>query len=218
MTMVRLGFRQTWIGASAADLDRTRACFDRDHAVVLPELLEREVLAFAQRQVELDGFEERVHDQLSSRPVDLKLKAGVASGLFMLLTNDGRFLEFVRRVTGLTDIRSFSGVIHRRVPHAGHDDAWHNDLVDGRLAVLSINLSSAPYEGGVLQIRELPAGRIVYEFANARPGDAVLFALGDRLQHRVTPPEGRVARTVCAGWFRGEPVRLSVGLADSNAR
>ena len=211
MTIVRLGFRRTWIGASAADLERTRACFDRDHAVVLRELLEPDVLAFAQRQVELDGFEERVHDQLSSRPVDLRLNAGVASAVFMLLTNDARFLEFVRCVTGLSDIRSFRGVIHRRVPNAGHDDAWHNDLVDGRLAVLSINLSSEPHEGGVLQIREVPAGRIVYEFANTRPGDAVLFALGDRLQHRVTPPEGRVARTVCAGWFRNEPVRPSLG-------
>ena len=116
MTMVRLGFRQTWIGASAADIGRTRACFDRDHAVVLRELLEPDVLAFAQRQVELDGFEERVHDQLSNRPVDLRLNAGVASAVFMLLTNDARFLEFVRCVTGLSDIRSFRGVIHRRVP------------------------------------------------------------------------------------------------------
>jgi len=217
VTIVRLGFRQTWIGASAADLERTRACFDRDHAVVLRELLEPDVLTFAQRQVELDGFEERVHDQLPDRPVDLRLNAGVASGVLMLLTNDARFLEFVRRMTGLTDIRSFRGIIHRRVPNAGHDDAWHNDLVDGRLAVLSINLSPEPYDGGVLQIRELPAGRIVYEFANTKPGDAVLFALGDRLQHRVTPPEGRVARTVCAGWFRSEPVRPSVGLAISRA-
>ena len=215
VTMVRLGFRQTWIDVAPMDLERTRARFERDHAVVLPGLLEPDVLAFAQRQVELDGFEERVHDQLSSRPVDLRLKPGVASAVFMLLTNDEQFLEFVRRVTGLRDIRSFRGVVHRRVPNAGHDDAWHNDLVDGRLAVLSINLSSEPYDGGVLQIRELPSGRIVYEFANTRPGDAVLFALGDGLQHRVTPPEGRVARTVCAGWFRNQAVRPSVGLADS---
>jgi len=216
MTMIRLGFKQTSIRASAIDLERMRACFERDHAVVLPELLEPDVLAFAVRQVEVDGFEERVHDQLSSRPVDLRLKPGVASAAFMLLTNDAPFLEFVRSVTGLRDIRSFRGVIHRRVPNAGHDDAWHNDLVDSRLAVLSINLSAEPYDGGVLQIREVP-GRIVYEFANTRPGDAVLFALGDGLEHRVTPPEGRVARTVCAGWFRSEAVRPSMGLADSNA-
>ncbi|PYQ76365.1 MAG: hypothetical protein DMG01_17140, partial [Acidobacteria bacterium] len=76
--MVRLGFRQTRIDAAAMDLERTRARFERDHAVVLPGLLEPDVLAFAQRQVELDGFEERVHDQLSSRPVDLRLKPGVA--------------------------------------------------------------------------------------------------------------------------------------------
>jgi hypothetical protein len=81
--------------------------------------------------------------------------------------------------------------------------------------VLSINLSAEPHEGGVLQIRDVTTGRIVFALQNTRPGDAVLFAIGDRLQHRVTPPVGHVPRTVCAGWFRSATVRRSLGWSPS---
>jgi hypothetical protein len=125
----------------------------------------------------------------------------------LLLTNEPRFLDFVKTMTQSPEIQSFSGSVGRRLPAAGHDDAWHSDAVDGRLAAMSVNLSREPYEGGVLQIREEPEGRIVYERANTGPGDAVLFKIDRGLKHRVTPPEGHAPRTAYAGWFLKEPSR-----------
>jgi hypothetical protein len=205
--MVRLTRCGALITATSGDIERARRCFERDHAVRLFGLIDSDLLGFVQRQIELDGFHERVHDSLPSRPVDLALNPGLASGVLALIVNDSHFLELVRLMTGRLTISSFSGSVHRRIPGAGHKDAWHNDLADGRLVALTINLGSEPFEGGVLQIRKIPDGAVVYELRNDGPGDGVLFQLSDSLQHRVTDPEGGVARTVCAGWFRAEPVR-----------
>ena len=220
--MVRLTRHGTVITATSGDIEHDRRCFERDHAVRLFGLIDSDLLGLLQRQIELDGFLERVHDALPSRPVDLALSPGLASGLLALIINDSHFLKLIRLLTGRPTISSFSGSVHRRVPGAGHKDAWHNDAADGRLAALTINLGSEPFEGGVLQIRETRDGTVVYELRNDGPGDAVLFQLSDTLQHRVTDPEGGVARTVCAGWFRAESVRqlfhLPVALAESAAR
>jgi hypothetical protein len=195
------------ISAGDADLAKLGASFERDHAVHLPGLFDPALVTFLRRQIEIDGFQTRVNNALPSAPTDLGLNPGPASALIMLVMNDAPFLEFVRRLTGHSEIQSVSGKIHRRIPGAGHDeDAWHNDLIDGRIVAFTIDLSAEPYRGGLLQIREAPDGPIVYEFANTTAGDAVLFKLDQGLKHRVTAPEGR-PRTVCAGWFRDEPVR-----------
>jgi hypothetical protein len=129
----------------------------------------------------------------------------------MLALNDARFLDLARHVTRRADIRSLRGIITRRVPGAGHGDAWHNDMVDGRVAVLSINLSADPYQGGLLQIREGTEGPIVFEHGSTVAGDAVLFKLDAGLKHRVTPPEG-APRTVFAGFFRNDAAQHLFGL------
>jgi 2OG-Fe(II) oxygenase superfamily len=203
--MIRLTRRRTEFIATDDELRTSRAHYERDCALHLPGFIAGEDLAFLQHQIERDGFHERVHHTLKSRPVDLALNDGVASAVLTLMLNDARVIEFARRVTGLDDIRSFSGVTHRRVPGAGHDDAWHNDLVEGRLAALTLNLGVERFEGGALQIKRFPDGALVYEFTNNQPGDAVLFALSRDLKHRVTSPEVHT-RTVYAGWFRSVPV------------
>ena len=64
----------------------------------------------------------------------------------------------------------------------------------------------------MLEIRAEPEGPIVYQRRVTEAGDAILFKLDAALKHRVTEPEGRVPRTVFAGWFRTEPARQAFGL------
>ena len=45
-------------------------------------------------------------------------------------------------------------------------------------------------------------------------GDALLFELGEHLEHRVLPVRGGTARTVFAGWFKAGPNFLSVLRSD----
>jgi len=69
---------------------------------------------------------------------------------------------------------------------------------------LSINLGPDHYEGGVLEMRDRPSGRILGAAPNPTPGDAVIFALDASLQHRVTRVTSGV-KTAFAGWFCGGP-------------
>ena len=50
---------------------------------------------------------------------------------------------------------------------------------------MSVNFSTGVYAGGVLRIRDRESGKIVSEVANVGIGDAVIFRLSDRLEHRI---------------------------------
>jgi hypothetical protein len=213
--LIRITRRGASFSPSDEELDRASARFESEHALHLPAFIDAELLSVVQDHIERDGFSEHVHDSLPSRPVDLRINGGAASSLLLLLTNDPPFLDFVRRLVRHPEIQSFAGSVARRVPGAGHEDAWHSDAVAGRLAALTVNVGREAYEGGVLQIREEPGGKIVYELANTRPGDAVLFKIDACLKHRVTAPEGRASRTAFAGWFGTDPVRRVLGLAPA---
>jgi hypothetical protein len=82
---------------------------------------------------------------------------------------------------------------------------------------MSINLSREVYSGGRLQIRDHVSGEIVSEVANAGIGDAVIFRLSDRLQHRITDVEGTASKTAFAGWFRAQPDFMSLLRKQSQA-
>jgi hypothetical protein len=211
--LVRITRRGASFSGSSKDLEHASARFEFEYALHLPGFIDGELLSVIQNHIELDGFCVHVHDTLPSRPVDLRLNQGRAWALLLLLTNDASFLDFVRTLTRHPEIQSFAGAVARRVPGAGHEDAWHSDAVQGRLAALTVNLSREAHEGGVLQIREEPAGNIVFQLTNTDPGDAVLFKIDTRLKHRVTSPEGRTSRTAFAGWFVTDPVRRVLGLA-----
>jgi hypothetical protein len=210
--LVQLTRRSTSI-STPSEVDEAGDRFAREHALRLRAFLDADLLSFLQRQIEIGGFHEYVHERLPSRPVDLRLNPGPADALLLLLINDRGVLDLMRKLTGCAEIRGFSGSVSRRVPGAGHEDAWHSDAVDGRVAALSVNLGREAYKGGILQIREETSGRIVYELANTGPGDAVLFRIDPRLRHRVTSPTGHTPRTVFAGWFLTQPARELLGLA-----
>jgi hypothetical protein len=133
--IVRITHDRTVVDASAEGLGRASETFARQHALALPEFLTPDLLQFCQTDIERAGFVTRVHTDLPSRPSDLVANPGSALGILLLLLNDPVFLAVARRVTGREDIQSFGGTVHRRLPAAGHDDAWHNDVGGGRIEV-----------------------------------------------------------------------------------
>ena len=68
-----------------------------------------------------------------------------------------------------------------------------------RLVAMSLNFSTGVYAGGVLRIRDRESGKIVSEVANVGIGDAVIFRLSDRLEHRIMEPDGTASKTAFAG-------------------
>jgi hypothetical protein len=186
----------------AAVLTRAREEFDACHCIRLPCLLEptlaRSVVDALGRATFVDYTHEGIGTEICARP-------GLATGVLELLANDSQFFEAIRTLTGCGPIGLFHGRVYSMIPASGHYDSWHSDEGFDRLIAMSINLSPAPYEGGLLQIRENASSRIVHEVANTGFGDGILFRIARTLTHRVTSVEGTVPKTAYAGWFRTKP-------------
>jgi hypothetical protein len=130
--------------------------------------------------------------------------------LLNYLMNDPALFHLIQDLTGCPEIGCFTGRVYRLKPGGEFYDSWHSDLEGGRLIAVSVNLTSEPYQGGLLQIRRARSSTILEEVTNTTFGDAIVFRLADDLEHQVTGVTGSVAKTAFAGWFRTEPSFLDI--------
>ena len=126
-------------------------------------------------------------------------------GVLHFVTNNPSLFEIIEQVTNCEPIGCFSGRIYRMEAREKHGLDWHDDLISHRMVAMSINLSERRHRGGSLQIRERKSKRIVFEFRNTNPGDAILFRISPFLEHRLTETEGRISKTAFSGWFQSKP-------------
>ena len=188
-------------GAAAA-IAAWQADFDARHCVKLPAFIEPRLLAQLQARIASADFFQKTNMNIGD---EARMSAEPVGAVLEFLTNDPELFEVIDAITGCGPIGCYRGRVYQLQPNTGHMSDWHNDFIHGRMATMSINLSGAPYQGGILQFREVGSERIVNEVANTGAGDAVLFKIDENLQHRVTPTTGAVARTAYAGWFLAEP-------------
>src|SRR3954470_17814005 len=184
--------------AAPGTLEALADTFRAECCARLPRLIEPALLSRIQTSIERSAFVERRHGTIAS---ELCMERNTTLGLLHFLANDATVFDLVQRITGIAGLRFFVGRVYRRVPSAAHHDSWHSDVDPDRRVGMRINLSTAPYDGGVFEIREEATGRALGVLANTGPGDALLFAIDDRLEHRVTTVSGTAAKTAFAGWF-----------------
>lgn len=184
--------------ATPEQLERLSGEFARMHSVRLRGLLGPEILKFVAERMAKAPFRTYSHGEYGT---ELVAEDQVLLGLTGFLLNAPAFLELVRRISGIDEFQVFSGRIYRMLPDSGHFDEWHDDVSDGRLVGLTVNLSESPYTGGLLQFRYKSSKEIFRELANTGLGDAILFRISPQIEHHVTSVSGSVAKTACAGWF-----------------
>jgi hypothetical protein len=188
--------------ASDAELAALREQFDRRHAVVLPRLFGPVLLAEVQGALESAPFAARDYDGLAGELALEETVPLVARLLFVM--NDPALFRAIEAITGIESLVRFDGRIYRRVARPDHYDNWHTDIHDNRRVTMSVNLSEAPYDGGVLHLRRRGTERTLVELHNTGPGDAILFRIAPEYEHRVTSIDSGV-KTALAGWFGDAP-------------
>jgi hypothetical protein len=189
--------------AAVEELAALRAEFDARHVVVVPRLLGPGLLDEVRRELDRAPFEQRDYDGLAGELALDESVPLVARLLFLL--NDPELFRAVAAITGRGPLRRFDGRIYRRLPTAEHYDNWHDDLHDpNHLVAMSVNLSRAPYGGGVLCLRRKGTTQTLAALHNTGPGDAILFRVDPALEHRVTSVSAGV-KTALAGWFAASP-------------
>ena len=196
--MLQLTAHGTIRSAAPASLTSIRDTLCSRRCVCVPSFIEPRLLSRIQDQIASAAFADRAHGSIST---ELCMVRNDCLGLLNFLANDPAVFRFVEEVTGCPRITSFVGRVYRLVADRAHYDSWHADLHRGHEVGLSVNLGTEPFDGGVFEIRQAGAARPLAGIANTGPGDAILFAIGDDLEHRVTPMRGAVPKTAFAGWF-----------------
>ena len=201
-------------GARYAPDAAERARFASQQWLRLPGLFDDTLLQRFDAAVSSVQFAETAHASLAASSRDLRVTGAVASELLVLLCNDPVVLRAIEDITGCEPLTRFNGSIYRMLAESGHQQTWHDDLIDGRRVTLSVNVGAARHEGGVLEIRERETGRRIARVPNPSRGEGVLFKLDPSLEHRVTPVTSGV-KTAFAGWFRrgmplGDELRATV--------
>jgi 2-oxoglutarate-Fe(II)-dependent oxygenase superfamily protein len=184
----------------AAECAALAAHFAARHWVRLPGVLDPDLLADVQARVARAEFVAREHTNVSPPSVDLCMVPNAAVALLELAFNDPAVLRAVAAITGCRPIARFGGFIYRLTPASGQQHHWHNDLVEGRLVAMSVNLGPGTYEGGLLELRDRASETVLDRLANTGPGDALLFRIDAALQHRATAVTAGI-KTAFAGWY-----------------
>jgi hypothetical protein len=197
--VIQLTHRGVVFSGSQTDLRRLRAQFDRDHCIVLPKLLEPELLDIILRRIERASFPRYNDDGITFQ---VTMDDPATFDLLLFLVNNPEFHRIVQRATGCRRIANFRGRVYRMIASENHHIRWHSDVHDHRLVAFSLNLTLGKFQGGALQIRNRDSEELLHEVRNIGLGDAVLFRVTRKLLHRVLPVEGDMPRTAMAGWFR----------------
>lgn len=205
-------------GTAVTSFDEGRAAelrdhFERRHWVLLRGLIGPRFLAELHDELERAPFAPRA-DSMAGELTLYEHVPLVARMLF--LVNDPAVHRAVEAATGIERIARFDGRINRRAATPDHYHVWHDD-VDGerRLVAMSLNLSTEPYEGGVLQLRRKGAAEPPDDVPAPSPGDALLFRVRSDLEHCVTAVSAGT-RTSLVGWFGSEPPwPLPAGLSSA---
>lgn len=190
------------LSGSDEELARLRAHFEGRHHLALQGFLDSALLDTLRGKLAATEFA-RIDREVGSelRPLD-----NTPYTALELLLNGRAVLDLIPRLTGCPPVACFTGRIYRRAPGESHVSHWHTDVNgDGRMVTLSVNLSERVYRGGTTLVREADTKRVVCELPNTGFGDAILFPIGPRFEHRVLDVEGEAPKTALAGWFNSRP-------------
>lgn len=199
--MIQLTRKGVVFSGSAADLRALRAQFQRDHYIILPKLIEPDLLATILQRVEAAPSVKKEYNGIIAESI---IDDPITYNLFLFLLGIPEFQRLIQRITGCRRIANFKGRIYTLNPTTGDRIVWHTDVCDHRMVTFSLNLTAKEYRGGTLQIRYRGSEEILHEVHNTGLGDALLLRVANKLFHRVLPVEGDVPRTAMAGWFRWE--------------
>lgn len=201
----------------AAELDALRAAFADRHYVHLRGFIERGFLDQLLARIQATEF---VEDETSKIGCVEHCADPRVDHAMQYMINQPPIL---RTVSAIVDrpVSLWIGRTVRRVPGRNHYSNWHNDATPPvawngrhyrRVVPLSLNLSTGRFQGGNLEMRTVPEHEVFADIENKGPGDALMFRIGEDLQHRVADVTGGTPRLVHVGWFH-EPVAEAVGAA-----
>lgn len=183
-------------------IETLKAQYQANGYALLPGFIAPSLLPPLLKRVSLGQFDFR-EEALVKGSTQLMPQTDPALISLHFMLNRPALFDAVSKIADIPRPGNFLSRLHKTTSSPGEELDWHDDGTDGRLLGLNVNLSTEPYSGGVLQMRN-PEKNITGEIGQLPPGDAFLFRIANKWQHRLTPVNAG-ARTVAVGWFRSKP-------------
>jgi hypothetical protein len=172
--------------------------FTQRHAVVLRSFLDEGEREWIARQLGAAEFEENTI--AATGKTELLMKPNGISAFLLFKLCSAEMFDLVEALAG-TRPGDFRGRTYRMLPGSKHFSPWHDDAVQARIAAFTVNLSTEPFEGASLQIKNAGGDEIVTEIGDLAFGDAVMIQISTDYQHRNSPLAGSAPKTSYAGFF-----------------
>jgi hypothetical protein len=199
--VVTIGAAATRIDDTPAMVARARAAFASGDAIVLPAALDPAFLRTILTVCRTGPYAAEYIGKIGWRTVEERDIAGCA---LRFALERPAFLRWVEAASGCGTVSRIAGVVAEIAAGTGQELGWHNDRNDPTLArrlAVTIQLSDAPYVGGVFEMRDEQSGRLLVREGALPPGSVMVFRIDDRLRHRVTQVTSGGPRRVFAGWL-----------------
>jgi hypothetical protein len=190
-------------------LDELKLEFENTHSIVLNDLLSVDLRGFITMELRRANYIKKTHQEKDDYIIGEEYMIedkNIIANLFFLLMNRNEYLDAIRYVTGIDEIKSFGGRIYKLDASDDCFDSWHDDFKnnEGRLVGMSLNLSEGDYEGGHFLLRTKKTDKIHKEVSYKKWGTAHLFRIDKTLEHKVTKVVSEIPRVAYAGWFRSK--------------
>lgn len=191
------------IGVTVTDLlqppEAALPDFERTHALECRDALDSAMLDLVMRQLDRASFELEQVAGIGDREIEGGSRAG--AGL-MLALKRRNLLDWLERATGCGPLNGVAGVVVQALAGADHHLGWHDDRQKTRRRLaITINLSGAPYEGGVFEMRRKVTHEPLFAHRHTEPGTALIFDVAHDIEHRILPVTAGGPRRVFTGWF-----------------
>jgi hypothetical protein len=191
-----VGFERTNLLAAPDD---SADLFRRQRAIVCPGFFQDALLSKLIERCRTGEFCPDAAGGLGSREVESPQRVG---GAINILLQRAPLLRWIERATECGPLATVAGRVVQTLANGSDRLYWHDDREDtGRRLGITINLSDAPYDGGVFEMRIKRRDRIEWAFRHETPGTALIFDIRPNLEHRLLPLVSGGPRRVYTGWF-----------------
>jgi len=191
------------IGATATELrepaEAFRERFATCRSIVCRNAIEPSFLGTLRSLCSRSAFVPDSVPKLGTREVERPQRAG---GAITLVLQRSALLRWLEDASGCGPLGAVEGRVVQARPNARDQLDWHDDLHDpARRLAVTIDLTEAPYQGGLFELRDAGSRALLTTHRHVEPGTMLVFDVAPGLEHRVLPVTSGGPRRVYTGWF-----------------
>lgn len=194
-----------------ADPMRYRAAFEAQSSLLFDGVFNPDLLAKLVASAATASYVENIVPDIGTREIEAPQKVGATISLLL-----GRFdlLDWLERATGVSPLQANMGRLVQTRANGSDALHWHDDMDQGQRKLgLVLNLSNHPFTGGEFQMRRKGEVSPFHCVKHSQPGSIMVFAVNNKIEHRVTLVEAGGPRRVYAGWILSKPEHADDPLA-----